>query len=60
MSMLMVTESGELWSLGNFCRSEYAKPYLVEADEANHAVLDSAPCHGPDWWMTYPRPHDMT
>jgi hypothetical protein len=60
MSMLMVRESGELWLLGKFCRSEYVKRYLVGADEANHAVFDSGPCLSPDWWMTYTRPHDMT
>ena len=60
MSMLIVAETGDLWSLGRFCRSEYVKPFLAKANATNQAMYGRGPHDGAGWWMTYTRQHGMT
>jgi hypothetical protein len=51
MSMMIVTEDGELWSLAEFCRSQYVKPVLPSAfDTEDWTAHEEA-----RGWATYVR-----
>jgi hypothetical protein len=55
MSMLIVTETGELWSFRDFCRSEHAKPIPPKAYGTNHAMDDLSAKEEVGRWVTYSR-----
>jgi hypothetical protein len=40
MSMFIVTRTGELWSFGDFCRSEHVKPVSTIAYGTNRDISD--------------------
>ncbi|KAF0285811.1 hypothetical protein BA899_01130 [Spiribacter sp. SSL99] len=53
--MLIVTETRELWSFRDFCRSEHAKPIRQKSYGTNHAMDDLSAKEEVGRWVTYSR-----
>ena len=53
MSMLIVTETHELWTFGHFCRSEHVQPVLPSAYGTNRAMDNQQARKDAGRWVTY-------